>query len=435
MGKHHAPRGLAASAAVSLLAGLLCMTATASARSSWSRPVRLAGPFSLGVLPAQIGFAPSGQAAVAFSVQEENHPATERSFIVLRSASGRLTKARRVPASQIMDLAFTGPRLDLLAGRSRRGKLCCSSADLLSLSARGFGRAKRVVDNLTGAAIGGLVALPGGRLLAAVATAQGVWVSQRAGKRAFGSASRLTVPEAVPQTLATASVGRGRTIVAWTAAFGQPALAPAGAIFDATGTGRRAPSRARETYVAPAGHEIDELSLGGTTAAWIESWYDAKGVYHSEPMLANLAVASGRVRPLSFPVADQTASGLSFASNAAGARVLAWRACPRQGACSVRAVVGAHKRFSKPLDLGPIDSSQTPAATISSGGQALVSWVNRGHVLAATRRRRARGFDRPQTVSATNLASDVTVEFGPESFALAVWTQASSVVGAMFRAS
>lgn len=427
---------LARTAAVALLAGVVALSAAGSAEARWSRPVRLAGPFSLDLLPTQITFAPDGRAAVAFGLQDEDHPATSESFIVPRSASGRFGRARQVPAQQVLDLAFEGQTLELLTGRTSPGKTCCSSAGLVGFSGRSFGRTRTLVDTLTGEAIGRLLALPGSRLLAAVATAEGVWVSQPAPTRTFGPARLLSPRRSAPQTLAAASVSGGRTVVAWTAAIGQPAQAPPNTIFEATGSKSRAPSATRPAYTAGTGHQIDELALGGTTAAWIESWYDAEGAYHSEAVVANL---DGRIRPRSFPIAAETASGLSFAANGAGDQVLAWQACSTLGSCTVVAAVkDAGKRFGSPLDLGPIDPSQTPAATVSSRGQAVVGWIEGGHVVAATRRRRARGFDRPQTVSAASYAADLTVAFGPGSSALAAWTQgtvASTVMGATLRAS
>ena len=323
----------------------------------------------------------------------------------------------------------------MLTAQGPPGTTCCSSAALVGFSGKTFGRTRPLIDTLTGAAIGRLIALPGSRLLAAIATAEGVWVSQPARNRTFGPARLLTPRRSAPQTLTAASVSGGRTLVAWTAATGQPGQAPPNAIFEAAGSNNRVPSATRRAYTVPSGHQIDELALGGTTAAWIESWYDARGAYRSEVVLASL---DGRIRPRAFPIAGEMASGLSFAANDAGDQVLAWQACSLVGSCTVVATVkDAGKRFGAPLDLGPIDPSQTPAATVSRRGETVVGWIEDGHVLAAARRRRARGFDRRQTISATNYAADLTVAFGPGNSALAVWTQgtvASSVMGATLRA-
>lgn len=422
---------LARAAVLGLLAGVL-LTAASSAKASWTRPLRLAGPFSLDVLPSQIAFAPDGRAGVAFGVQDEDNPAISKSYVVTRPASGRFSKARRVPAKQVLALAFAGPTLDLLTANSRAGRTCCTSAGVIGLSRKGFGRARRLVPGLTGPAIGALIPLPRSNVLAAFATAEGVWVSQKRTKRPFGRARLLSASGSFPQTLAAASAPRGRTHVAWTAAIGQPALAPAGTIYVATGSPGRAPSGTRVAYSAPAGHQIDQLAIAGTTAAWIESWSDADGVYHSEAVAATL---KGQPSVRRFPIAGRSASGLSLAGNGAGDQLLAWTACSAAGGCTVRAAAkDAGGRFGAPAELGPIDPSQAPAATVSNGGESLVGWVDAGHVIAAARRRRARRFDRPQTVSTTRLASDLTVAFGPRNTALATWTQGPSVMAATFRA-
>ena len=73
---------------------------------------------------------------------------------------------------------------------------------------------------------------------------------------------------------------------------------------------------------------------------------------------------------------------------------------------------------------------------IAPTGEALVGWINRGHVLAAQARPGATRFGSRHTVSATNFAADLVLAFGPARQALAVWTQgtlAQTLTAAAFK--
>ena len=88
----------------------------------------------------------------------------------------------------------------------------------------------------------------------------------------------------------------------------------------------------------PAGHRIDELAVvrraSGSTLAWIESWYDAKGTYHSRVEAADLT-AKPKIQALSPD--GRLASGLTFDSDAAGDQGLGWESCTLQTSCTVQA--------------------------------------------------------------------------------------------------
>jgi hypothetical protein len=205
----------------------------------------------------------------------------------------------------------------------------------------------------------------------------------------------------------------------------------------ADGTATSAPRRAHVAVKMSRGHQVDELALGrGSsqgTAAWIESWNDAAGLLHSEPVVADLG---GRIHARTFELPGLLASGLSFATDPSGAQVLAWKACDLSGSCRVEtSIKDAGGRFSAPISLGRIDPDATPAAAVSSKGVGLVGWISGGRVLAAARGRRAPRFAPTRVVSGTTSAMDLTLGFGP-SGALAGWSEGTfteTVMGALFK--
>lgn len=409
------------------------------AQAGWKHPQRLAGPYSLDVLPAQLAFSSTGQAAIAFSVQNEDHPSTSKAYWMTRGPLGRTARTRSVrSARQALDLTYDGKALSLLTGAASGNALCCSSARLLVKPQKGKPRQRVIASDLVGASVGHLLALPKGRLLSAVATTEGVWV-ELASPRGKPAAARLLTPAtAVPQTLSATMLKRNRTLVGWTEAAAQPPPAPPSGIVTAEGSGTRAPARPRLAVTVAAGHQIDELALGrgrsAPTAAWVESFYDAAGLVHSQVSVADL---TRLVHPKTFAIAGTSASGVSLASNPAGGQLLAWKACDTSGSCSIEAAArDAGRRFGSPVRLGPADASQAPVAAISTRGLGLVGWIDHGHVMAAARARGARRFVPRREVSPTGFAADVTLGFGPGDTALAVWTQgtlAQSVMGAEFR--
>jgi hypothetical protein len=394
---------------------------------------------SLDVLPAQIAFSPTDEAAVAFGLYDEDDPANSKALVVSRSPAGKLSGPRRVPAAkEVLDLAFTGSTLALLTGTSPARLGCCSSAQTVTLAAGAFGRPRTLIGGLAGATLGSMVALPGGRLLAAVGTDRGVWVTQSTTGDRFAATRRVSAFASSPQTLAATSQSGGRSSLAWTATpdQGQGVGAPARSIILARGPRGRAPSSGRVALTVAPGHEIDELALAdrsaGPTAAWIESWFDSAGTFQSEVVVADLV---NPVRSRAYPIPENVATDLALGADAKGDQVLAWKTCDQTGSCAVRAVSrAAGKRYGAPQLLGLLDASQAPAAAVAPNGAGLVGWISGGHVLAASRRTTAGRFDPPVTVSSTNLAADLALAFGPRGEALAAWTQgtlASSVMGAL----
>jgi hypothetical protein len=384
----------------------------------------------------QVAFSPGGAAGIAFTVQDEDNPATSSPFATWRSASGALSAPRQIPgAADVLGLAWFGRSLQLLTGGSEAGQTCCSTAGAIGMTAPGrFGPQKRLVSGLAGATAGQLVGL-GHRMLAAVATERGVWISQT-GSSGRWATHRLAGAGAQPQGLDATALPHGRSAVAWIG--GSANAVGSRSIYVADGTSTSAPRRSHAAITVPASQGIDEMGIApgpdGGTAAWIESWYDRRGNYHSVVVAADLAHAR---RTTTFGVAGTIASGLTFAGDGHGEEVIAWKACTWSATCSVRAVVrSGGKSFGRPLRLGSIDATEAPAVSVSSGGDALVGWISAGHVLAAELRPHGTRFLAAHVVSTTNYAANLALTFGPAGAAIATWSQgtfAPDVVGAVFR--
>ena len=144
--------------------------------------------------------------------------------------------------------------------------------------------------------------LAGGRMLAAIATERGVWVSQSAKSDQFGAQRRISSNGQVPVSMDAAWLGKDNSVVAWTAGSGNVTGATTPRqIFVAEGSSAGAPKGAHVAITVPSGHRIDQLSVArsanGATLAWIESWYDKRGAYHSQVEVADVEPAPvGRAR-------------------------------------------------------------------------------------------------------------------------------------------
>jgi hypothetical protein len=421
--------------AVALLCATVLAIIPAQAQAGWSRPFRIAGPTSLDVLPAQLAVSSSARFAVGFGFQNEDNTANSSAFATLRQLPGRSGGAGRVPdAQQVLGLAFSANGLELLTAGSPRGKACCSTAHITSFDGRVFGRPRTVLRNLTGDAAGRLLALPGRRLLAAIATDRGVWVTQSSRGERFGPARRLSSSGARPWSLAAANLRGARTMVAWAAPSGAPSTSE---IFTASGSPQRAPRSGLDIQLTP-GHQVDELGLvpsaAGGTAAWVESWYDPAGAYHS---LLAASDVSRRAHVRSFPVVGQAAAGLALAADARGDQLLAYKSCDAAGSCTLWALSRrARGTLGAPQRLGTIDASQSPAVAVGPGGQGVIGWVRNGHVLAVSHRAAGARFGGPRTVSSASDDADLTIAFASNRQAIGVWTQgtvAPSVMAALFR--
>ena len=349
-------------------------------------------------------------------------------------------------AQRTLALAYDGATLVLLVGSSPRGLACCSSVDAVrAASGGGFGVPRRLLRGLTGATVARLVSLPG-RLLGAVATERGVWVSQSGGDGHFGPARRLTGSDVLAEALDATTLAGNQSVVAWAAWTGNPkvpgATTPPGArsIVIATGSVQHAPRAPRPVITVPADHWIDELALAGNgrlpTVAWVESWYDAAGLYHSQLEVADVGAS---VRPIIVSLPGELASGIAFASDAKGDQVLAWKGCTVAGACVLHdALRGVRGPFGAPQLLGSADASQVPAAAVGPSGQAARRMDPAGPRARRRRPSAARVASVPlEVVSRTNFAADLSLAFSPLGQALATWTQgtvAQSVVGAVYQA-
>ena len=135
--------------------------------------------------------------------------------------------------------------------------------------------------------------LAGGRMLAAIATERGVWAAQSTKSDQFAAQRRISPNQQVPVSMDAAWLGAGNSIVAWTAGSGNVtgAMAPR-QIFVAEGSSSGAPKSAHVAITVPSGHRIDQLSVArgakGATLAWLESWYDNRGAYHSQAEVADV---------------------------------------------------------------------------------------------------------------------------------------------------
>jgi hypothetical protein len=432
---------LARPAALVLVAFALTLAVAAPAHAGWQAPFRVAGPYSLDVQPIQTAFSAGGQMALGYDVFNEDRSLTSQGYAAISGKNGRPGAPVRVPDTQeVLDLAFDGSNLNLLVGTSPALRPCCSSARLVKIAGGKPQRPRLIFRRLTGATVGRLVALPGHRLLSAVATAQAVWTELTGDKGRPAPARLLTPKTAAPQTLGATVLRGNRTVLAWTAAAGPPAPSTTGpgGIMVADGTATSAPRRPHLAVRVATGHQVDELAVGGGspegTVAWIESWNDSAGHLHSVPVVADL----GRhVHARTFEIPGLLASGLSFATDSSGAQVLAWRACDLSGTCRVETIVkDAGGRFSQPFSPGRTDPSATLAAAVSPKGVGLVGWVDGGRVLAAARGRRARRFAPTRVVSGTSSAMDLTLGFGPSGSGMAAWSEGTfteTVMGAVFK--
>jgi hypothetical protein len=411
----------------------------AVAQARWSAPFEFAKPGTLDVVAPVLAVSGSGAAAAGFGLSDVDTPGVSQAYVTLRGAHGAPGDPIAVPgAQQVLDAAYDGGSLELLTGTAPSDQTCCSSAQAVQVSGGRAARARTLVGGLTGATQGRLVTLKNGSMLAAVATERGVWVAQSAKANRFGAQHLLTRGGQMPETLSAAWLGAENTIVAWTTANGIAGVAAPRSITYATGSRTRAPHSVKTAVTVRAGHRVDELGVaarhgGGATAAWIESWFDAKGGYHSRVRAMDIAPHAA-VRDLS--PANRLASGLSFAGDVGGDQAMAWESCTAQGACQTQVAGRSAKgQYGSPRTLGAIDASQEPALAVGSQGQVVVGWVRGGKPVAATAAGPARPFGAPVTLSSTTFALDLTVGFGSGRQALAAWTQGTlnpSVVGAAY---
>jgi hypothetical protein len=425
-----------------VLAAVLGAGFAPAAQARWERPFQFAAPGSLDLLAPQLAFSPAGTTAAAFGTEDVDTPGTAQAYLAIRSAGGAVGTPRAVAGQrQILALAYDGSALELLTGSSPSDQVCCSSAQAIKVGAGGdAGRPRTLVGGLTGATLGQLLTLGDGRMLAAVATERGVWVAQSARGDRFGEQHRLTGASQMPESLAAAWLGGEATIVAWTAAPGPAGAADPRSLYYANGARTSSPRREHTALTVASGHRIDELgvgrSKGGETLAWIESWFDRRGVYHSQVKTMDIG-AHAVVHTVS-PSA-RLASGLTFDGDAAGDQAVSWASCTVESACTAQvATRGAGGQFGSARTLGAVDPSEAPALSVGPAGQVVVGWIRGGRPVAGVAAAPGRSFGTPTALSSTVFAHDITVGYGPKRRALAAWTQGTlnpSVVGAAYTTS
>lgn len=413
-------------------------SATAAPAGGWGRTFRMAPGQPSDVLAPRAVISSAGELAVGFSRYDEDLPSNARAYVAVRSPQGQLSGPRGVPGSQeVLDLTYQAGALYLLAGGSESGQPCCSSARVRSLAGGRFGAPRTVVSRLTGAALGRLIAVGTGKLLAVVATGQGVWDAQSGAGDRFGPRRRLSVRGQSPWTVSTALQGTAAAFVGWTEASPQAGAAGPRVLMLSQGSPLAAPHGRRAAVTVPANHGLDEVTLapgrGVPLAAWVESWFAGDGSYRSQAVLGDLR-APVRGRPL--PIRGTVASAVAAAGDGTGENVVAWKACDTRATCAVWAIFrDPGRRFGSPVRLGAIDASQAPAVTVAGGGAALVGWVDGGRVLAVARRPGAGRFARPVALP-SSFAHDLTLTSAPGGPAAAVWTEGTvdpSVLAAIYR--
>ena len=418
----------------------LCLVGSAllapAAQAGWTRPFELVKPGTMDFLPTRLAFSSSGAATAGFSIADLDTPGSSQAYTVYRSPRGAVGAPRAITGAQaILALAYSGSALQLMTGTGPSNLDCCSTAQAVRISPQGaIGRPQTLVGGLAGDSIGHLVPLAGGRMVAAVGTEQGVWTLAAGPNGHFSGKHRLTGAGQAPESLAATWLGGQGSVVAWTTASGTAGASDPRTIFYGQGSKTGPPRRALRLLQVPAGHRIDELTVArrgnGATAAWVESWFDKRGSYHSQVRAGDFA-AKPSVRNLS-PV-NGDASGIDLAANAAGAQALTWQSCTSGGSCTVHAATrAANGRFGGAVTLGAIDASQEAAVTVGPAGQALVGWVRFGHPVATVGPVSGR-LGALRVLSSSSFAADLTVAFGPHHDALAAWTQGTlnpSVVAA-----
>jgi hypothetical protein len=420
-----------------LALGVTLLVAVAPALAAgWGKPFQFQKPGTLDAIAPQLAFASGGASAAAFGTLQVDVPGSAQAQYATRTAGGRVSSVRNVPgARRVLALTYDGPQLELLAGTSGKGQDCCSAAEAIRVGPAGAPqRPQKIVGGLTGFTQGSLLTLASGRMLAAVATERGVWVSQSAKANQFGSQRRISSNGQIPVSMDAAWLGKDSSVVVWTAGSGNVAgaITPR-QIVVAEGSSAGAPKGAHVAITVPSGHRVDQLSVArsanGATLAWIESWYDKRGAYHSQVEVADVN-AHPSARALS--PTGRIASGLTLVADAAGDQGATWESCTTSGSCTVQgAGRAAGGSFSGARTLGSIDPTQQPSLAISPAGQLIVGWEQGGHPMASV------GFGKPQALSSTIYAYAVTVAYGPKHTALATWDQGTlnpSVVAAAYGA-
>ncbi len=415
------------------------------AQASWGVPFQIEPPGTLDLQAPRLALSAGGAGVAGFGIGNVDVPGSSQAYMAMLGPSGYptappISAPGAVPgAARVMSVAFDRGSAELLTGGAGRGRDCCARAQVVNVSARGRpGQPRTVVGGLAGPAIGRLLALADGQMLAAVATQRGIWVSQSARADRFTRRHLLTGPGQMPESLGAVWLGGERTVIAWTAAAGAAGASDPGSITYAVGSRAAPPNGPRTAVRVPTGHRVDELGLapraGVATATWVESWFDAHGAWHSQVRAMDIAPGA---RPVTLSSPGRLASGLAVAGDPAGDQAVSWESCTVDGSCAAQvAVRRARGGFGAPRTLGSIDPGQQPSVAVGPGGQVVVGFVSGGRPFAASEASPGRGFGRPVALSSTSYAYDLTVAAGAGGRALAAWSQGTlhpSVVAAAFR--
>lgn len=405
----------------------ICAASPAPAGARWTRAVDISGSSSVDVLGPQIAASQAGAFAVSFNEVNMDFPATAAAFVALASPHGSFRTGRTAgPAVQeVLSLAFSGRTLELLTARSPVGLPCCTTVQVIRRQANGtLGRPHTIVSGVGGPAIGQLVPLANGNLLAVIAGPARLWVTEAVRTGRFARPRGLTRRGVAPVALAVTGTPGGGSTVAWTQGAGR-------SVISANGPAGAAPSRPHTVLTVPAGHEIDGLQLvpraDGLTIGWTESWNDASGAYHSRAMAADLPGRRRRVRARALSAAADVASGLSLATDGGDDQVAAWDVCSSD-TCAVHASVrNAPRRWFRAASrLGRIDPGETPQVTSAPLGGSLAGWITGGRVVIAQLRPGASRFGHEHPISG-DIAANLDLAFGPTGTAVATWTQGTFV--------
>ena len=312
-------------------------------------------------------------------------------------------------------MAYLRARLVVLTGSAGSGRTCCDSV-AAQTPGRGALRAGRVIPVGVSGPVEGALVPDGGRLLAIVASEQGVWASLSApGGDRFGPPRRLSLAGQFVQSLATAPDPSGGVNIVWSARTGSPVAPGPTELLAAHAAPGRAPGSGRPILRVPGGRALDELALapGATpTLAWVQSAYTRAGRFDAGVWTAPLS--GGRLHPSRASSPRVIAGGLVAAGGPGTPQVVSWRGCGASGACVAQAILvpaapAGRVPLGPALTLGRTEPEEQPAAGVSAAGRPVVAWVDDRGVRASS------AVGRPLLRSANDRAHELRLGRRPRS--------------------
>ena len=437
---------MAAAAAICAVVAAPAGAGAAAAGARWTPPVEISAPNSIEVVGSQVAASTAGATAVSFNEVNFDVQSTAAAFLALASPGRSFAPARVVgQVQEVLALAYSGSTLELMTAKSPAGQPCCTTVQVLRRGPHGkFSRPQTLVASVGGGAIGRLVALANGRLLAVVAGPQRLWVTEARGSGRFAKAKGLTRLGVAPNALAVTATPGGGSAVVWTQGSSQ-------SVIGATGAPGAAPSKPRTLVRVAAGHVVDGLQVAplaagstaaraarapaagaaGSTAAgaagltigWTESWNDGSGAYHSQAVAADLPGPGKPAHPRALSAPRAVASGLALAADGSGDQVAAWDDCAAE-LCTVHGAVRKRdgRWFGASSRLGSIDDGDSPQVIMAPDREALTGWITGTQAVLAELRPGSSHFAAARRLSGM-LAGSLDVGFGPSGEAVATWTQ------------